>query len=191
VLTPTATGEISTAVWRRLDTPGHDAVTLSFAGDEWHLEGAAVFVESGVGCHLNYIVRLDAGWRTRSAEVKGWVGPKKIELRVRVTEDGQWFVDEQLIGAVHGCIDIDFAFTPATNLLPIRRLALPIGASASVVAAWLRLPDFDLQPLDQVYIRSAELSYAYESRGGSFRAALSVSPEGFVLDYPGLWMRES
>jgi hypothetical protein len=177
-------------VWRRLDTPGHDAATLSASGDDWHLEGAAVLIDLGVACHLNYIVKLDRGWRTRSADVNGWVGPRRVDARIEVTAQGQWTVNDQVIEAVRGCIDIDFAFTPATNLLPIRRLALPVGGSSNVVAAWFRFPELDLQPLDQVYLRTGELSYEYQSRGGSFRASLSVSPEGFVIDYPGLWARE-
>jgi hypothetical protein len=177
--------------WRRLDIPGHDAATLSPSGDWWDLEGAAVLVRSGVVCHLNYVVKLDGGWQTRSAEVNGWVGSRRIDLRIEVGRDGQWTVNDQLIEAVRGCIDIDFAFTPATNLLPIRRLALPIGGSQSVVAAWLRFPDFDLQPLDQGYLRSGESRYEYQSRGGSFRASLSVSAEGFVVDYPGVWKQET
>lgn len=140
--------------------------------------------------YLNYLVKLDGGWQTRSTDVKGWVGPRRVDLRIEVGRDGQWTVNDQLVDAVRGCVDIDFAFTPATNILPIRRLALPVGGSQSLVAAWLRFPDFDLQPLDQVYLRSGESSYEYQSRGGSFRANLSVSSEGFVVDYPGLWAQE-
>jgi uncharacterized protein len=185
------TTDVTNIAWRRLDVPGHDAATLSPRGDGWDLEGAAVLVRAGVVCHLNYVVKLDGGWNTRSADVKGWVGTRRIDLRIEVGRDGQWTLNDQLVDAVRGCVDIDFAFTPSTNLLPIRRLALPVGGSQGLVAAWLRFPDFDLQPLDQVYLRSGELSYEYQSRGGSFRASLSVSPEGFVVDYPGLWTQET
>ena len=185
------TTDVTNVAWSRLDTPGHDAATLSPSSEGWELEGAAVLVRSGAVCHLSYLVTLDGGWRTRSADVKGWVGSRKIDLRIDVGEDGQWTVNDQVIDAVRGCIDIDFAFTPATNLLPIRRLGLPVGGSQNVVAAWLRFPEFDLQPLDQGYLRSGELSYEYQSRGGSFRASLSVSSEGFVVDYPGIWTCET
>ncbi len=94
------------------------------------------------------------------------------------------------VAAVAGCIDVDLSFTPATNLLPIRRLGLPIGSSAPVAAAWLRFPELDLQRLDQVYTRAAEGRYEYSSAGGSFRATLQVAASGFVTDYPGLWREE-
>lgn len=78
------------------------------------------------------------------------------------------------------------AFSPATNLLPIRRLALPVGGQARVRAAWLRFPGFELGPLDLVYRRTGELTYRYESGGGSFRADLAVDGRGLVVHYPGL-----
>jgi hypothetical protein len=88
---------------------------------------------------------------------------------------------------VTGCLDVDLAFTPATNLLPIRRLDLPIGASQPAAAAWLTFPELSLRRLDQAYGRRGEREYAYESLGGSFRTTLQVSRAGFVTDYPGLW----
>ena len=86
-----------------------------------------------------------------------------------------------------GCFDIDLAFSPSTNTLPIRRLSLATGASASVRAAWLTSPDFALQSLDQVYHRVDPATYRYKSGGGAFRALLRVNPAGLVVSYPELW----
>jgi hypothetical protein len=44
-----------------------------------------------------------------------------------------------------GCVNIDLNFSPSTNLLPIRRLDLSVGASAIVRAAWLRFPGMNVQ----------------------------------------------
>lgn len=176
--------------WRRLDSPGHDAATLFVAGDGWRLEGTAVFLESRVPCHLRYMVDLDPLWRTRSAMVQGWLGTTRVDLLVNVHPNHQWLLNREPAASVAGCIDIDLAFTPATNLLPIRRLNLPVGASAPAVAAWLPFPELQLRPLDQVYRRSSEGTYDYSSSGGTFQASLAVSPDGFVTNYPGLWVRE-
>ena len=177
--------------WRRLDTPGHDAATLIDLDAAWRLEGAAVFLQSGLPCHLRYQIEVDEYWHTRSAVVQGWFGTTPVNLRVQADRDHRWLLNDNLVPAVTGALDIDLAFTPATNLLPIRRLALPVGASAPVVAAWLRFPDLELRPLEQVYRHAAEHAYDYSSAGGSFRALLSVTPHGFVTHYPGLWVEES
>jgi hypothetical protein len=135
-------------------------------------------------------VELDSVWNTQSATVRGWLGTKRIDLSIRVATGYQWLLNGESAPAVARCIDIDLAFTPATNLLPIRRLSLPVGGSAPVVAAWLPFPKLALRPLDQVYQRSSEAAYDYSSSGGTFRASLSVSPHGFVTHYPGLWREE-
>ena len=82
-----------------------------------------------------------------------------------------------------GCIDLDLNFSPSTNLLPIRRLDLAIGTEAKVRAAWLRFPDFTLEPLDQLYRRTDLASYRYESGGGTFVTELRVTEAGFVAHY--------
>ena len=85
------------------------------------------------------------------------------------------------------------SFSLATNLLPIRRLALPVGQTALVRAAWLRFPECRLEPLDQRYHRVDTAQYRYESGAGgeAFRAELRVTPAGFVAEYSGLWVAEA
>jgi len=176
--------------WRRLDSPGHDAAIVRATAEGWLLEGAAAFLEAGSPSHLHYAVLLDGRWQTRSATVEGWFGTTPVQLAVTVGPSGDWLVNGQIVPAVSGALDIDLAFTPATNLLPIRRLQLAVGQSSPVVAAWLPFPDLTLRPLDQVYRRISGDTYDYSALGGSFRVTLSVSPEGFVTEYPGLWVQE-
>ncbi|HEV8365523.1 MAG TPA: putative glycolipid-binding domain-containing protein, partial [Gemmatimonadaceae bacterium] len=83
------------------------------------------------------------------------------------------------------------AFTPATNTLPIRRLALTVGESTDVSAAWLRFPAMTLERLEQRYTRIGDSTYRYESAGGQFMRELTVTPDGLVHEYQGLWRAES
>lgn len=87
-------------------------------------------------------------------------------------------------------MDVDLNFSPATNLLPIRRLGLEVGASAEVRAAWLRFPTFQLEPLVQQYRRLDEATYRYESAGAAFVAELRVNAAGFVTAYGDIWRAE-
>ena len=96
----------------------------------------------------------------------------------------------QVIDEVRGCIDVDLNFSPSTNLLPIRRLNMKIGDRQTVRAAWLRFPDFTLEPLEQVYHRTDEYRYGYESGGGSFRSTLQTNADGFVVRYPEFFLSE-
>jgi hypothetical protein len=64
-------------------------------------------------------------------------------------------------------------------------LNLPVGSEAVVKAAWLRFPSFQLEPLEQLYRRTGETTYRYESAGGRFTADLEVNEAGLVTHYPG------
>jgi uncharacterized protein len=179
-----------TILWRRLDAPGHEAARLLPAPGGWYLVGTAVFAHDRRPCRLDYRVACDAGWRTTSGRVTGWIGGDEIDLTVEVGPDGGWRLNGEACPAVAGCVDLDLNFSPSTNLLPVRRLGLAVGESGAARAAWLRFPSFALEPLDQVYHRTGEDAYRYESGGGRFAADLRVGPAGFVTHYPGGWEAE-
>ena len=89
------------------------------------------------------------------------------------------------------CVDLDFGFTPATNTCALRRLALAIGQSAEVSAAWLDVSTGLLERLVQRYERRSEDTYWYESPRFEYAGSFSVAPSGFVVAYPGLWVAET
>lgn len=172
-------------LWRRLDRPGHEFARLLSHGADWHLSGTALFVHEQQPCRLDYLVVCDPAWQTRSGRVTGWVGETRIEIEVAVDSARRWRLNGTLRPEVDGCVDLDLNFSPSTNLLPIRRLGLAVGAEGPVRAAWLRFPSFTLEPLEQRYRRTGPATYRYESAGGSFVADLEVTPAGLVTLYPG------
>lgn len=177
-------------LWRRLDHPGHESALLSQDTHSWHLQGSAVFSHDQRPCRLDYEISCDSRWHTLSATVAGWVGNDLVKVNLAVSPDHRWQLNEQDCPEVAGCIDLDLNFSPSTNLLPIRRLDMPVGDEREVRAAWLRFPSFRLEPLVQVYRRIDEQRYRYESAGGSFVAELRVNAEGFVTKYPNIWEEE-
>jgi hypothetical protein len=114
-----------------------------------------------------------------------------VEVSIAVGPHQHWELNGAAQPQAAGCIDLDLNFSPATNLLPIRRLDLGIGQSAEVKAAWLRFPGFELQPLQQRYHRLDAATYRYESAGGSFTADLQVDRHGFVTRYGEYWLAEA
>jgi hypothetical protein len=179
-------------VWRRLDLPGHDSATIHLGTREAVLSGMAVF-HAGEPTALAYVVHADAEWRTTEAHVWGWRGGDAIDLRLERDHAGTWTLNEESCPAVHSCVDLDLSFTPATNLLPLRRLSLGVGEAAEVQSAWLEWPEARLTRLVQRYRRRSEMEYDYESDlpgGELFRTTLRAQPNGWVLDYGGLWLAE-
>jgi uncharacterized protein len=177
-------------LWQGLYFVGHDYARIEQRNAGWQLEGVALFVYAAAPCRLDYLVECTEAWATKRARIWGWVGARPIDIQVAVSGAQQWWLNDVEVPAVQGCLDLDLNFSPATNTLAIRRLALAVGAQQPVRAAWLRFPSFQLEPLDQSYRRLDEEHYHYASAGGNFTAELVVDRTGFVRDYPGLWIAQ-
>lgn len=175
--------------WRRLDLTGTDRATLSTTDDGYLLLGHAQFRDDQREVDLHYSVQITPTWRTQRAHVRGIgpMGPLQLEIEAL---NGSWRLNGRDCPAVEGCIDVDLNFTPATNLLSVRRLGLELAQSAEVVAAWLEYPAFELKPLRQLYHRLPDNRYAYQCPEIPFEATLVTNSDGFVTSYPPLWEPE-
>jgi hypothetical protein len=174
--------------WRRTDITGHEEARVVQVDSGWKLSGALEVVESSVRATLRYEIGCDPNWRTRFALIEGTVG-QPVRFELVVGPQGQWICNEALVPALAGAIDVDLGFTPMTNTLPIRRLALEIGERAPVRSAWLRFPELRFEALEQTYLRVADHRFRYDALvdGTPFTAALDTDDYGRVLRYEGLW----
>jgi uncharacterized protein len=90
------------------------------------------------------------------------------------------------LAQVAGSLDVDLTVTPATNTLPIRRLAaLEVGQAADLHMAWVQFPGLEVLASAQRYERMAPDRWRFSTDG--FEAELLVDPDGLVLDYGGLF----
>jgi uncharacterized protein len=179
----------ATALWRRLDVPGHDAARLSAAPAGWRLSGTAVFEHAGLPACLGYALDLDRSWATLAGSVRGFVGDREVSRRVACGPRG-WRLDGRPQPALAGLRDLDLGFTPATNLQQLRRLDLAIGEAAELAVAWLDVDAAELAELPQTYRRRDALSYDYAAPTVPYAAVLELATSGFVRSYPGLWQME-
>ena len=105
---------------------------------------------------------------------------RNIELRR--DEIGHWELDGSAAPHLGSCSDIDLGWTPATNTIPIRRLDLEVGETASIVAAWVRFPELDVIANQQHYTRMAPERWQYRSGEYDFELVTDAS-SGLVLAY--------
>ena len=181
----------ATILWRRLDTPGHDACSLTEVGAGWQLDGSAVFVHEGGPARLGYQLTCDRAWRTQRGEVRGWVGTEPVGFEITRSAEGTWTCNGAVTAGLEACVDLDFGFSPATNLVQLRRLALAEGQAADAPVAWLDTSSGALDVLLQRYERRSKLTYWYEAPRFNYAALLEVSALGIVQRYPGLWEVEA
>jgi hypothetical protein len=149
-----------------------------------------VFREAGVVARLDYEVACDAAWVTRHGRVRGWLDGRAVELAIVRSAAGAWTINGVVAPGLDACLDLDLGFTPATNVLQLRRVTLSTGDAIDVPAAWLDVEAGSLALLRQRYERRAETAYWYEAPRFDYAALLDVAPSGFVHRYPTLWELE-
>lgn len=178
---------VAAILWKRLDVEGHDACRLLRLGHGWQLNGHAIFEHEGRPCSLRYMAECDDAWQARLANVEGWLDAAELKFEIRKTGDAKWSLNGVEQPQAEGCIDVDLGFTPATNLIAIRRFNLGIGQKTPAPAAYLSFPELKLDLLEQNYHRTGKHSYAYQGPVFGYDEVLDVSEVGFVTDYPNLW----
>ena len=145
---------------------------------------------------VHYEIHCTAQWRVRAVHVS-LLSDSPQSLDLFTDEDGTWTSGEgEMLPLLHGCLDVDISVTPFTNTLPIRRLALQPGSSATLKMAYIAIPEMHVEAMEQRYtcleVSSSGGRYLYESLKhgvSSFSAELPVDQDGLVLDYPGLFRR--
>lgn len=181
---------IESVLWRRLDVPGHDAAFVLEREAGFLLRGVAVFRDpKGAAC-IEYAVALDAGWRTLSATARGFVGSRQVSHTIERVGD-IWTLDGRAVTGLAAFVDIDFGFTPATNMQLLRRAAPAVGDTLNVSVVWFDIDQDTLIELPQRYSRRDETTYWYESPTAAYEGLLELAPNGFAKSYPGLWEIES
>ena len=136
----------------------------------------------------------DSRWRTQTVTA-AVLTPTLRHIEVTVNEEGVW-TDRfnNAIEALDGCVDLDISATPFTNTLPIRRVPLRPGEAAVIEVAYLSVPDLEWQLSMQRYTCKAQTvsgaRYHFESLRSGFEAEITVDSEGFVLNYPGFFVRK-
>jgi hypothetical protein len=107
------------------------------------------------------------------------------------SSDGRWAVNGKVDPTLEPDLDLDYGFTPATNLPQLRRLNLKEGEGADSPAAWLSVATGRLTYLPQRYERKSEEVFHYVSPTTGYDQVLEVGHEGFIRRYPGLWEAEA
>ena len=174
-------------VWHCSLLASSEYASLLEQEDDHRLRGIVVLPREGVPCHIDYEVIADRDWRPQVCTVTVTF-PREVR-RIELTSDpvGRWDLDGSAAPFLDGCGDIDLGWTPATNTVPIRRLGLEIGETASTLAAWVRFPELDVVANTQHYTRLAHDRWRYRSGDYDFELVTDEAT-GLVLAYgDDLW----
>lgn len=141
-------------------------------------------LDDGLG-RIDYELKADARWRVLGATIT-ISGRSDRRISIERSGDG-WTVDGALRPDLAACVDLDLGWTPATNILPLRRARLEVGTTLTTTAVWVRFPTFEVVPATQTYHRLDATAVRY--RSATFAADLEVDTDGIVLRYgDDLWV---
>ncbi len=183
-------------LWSPWSTPGLEHLQIVTPAEDIVADGLILGVEEQRPFRLRYEIHCDQLWKLRAVHIIFLSGSGR-SLHLLTDGEGSWTTESgQELPFLKGCLDVDISVTPFTNTLPIRRLALPSGSSATVSMAYITLPHLQVEVTQQRYTcletSSSGGRYRFESLEhgqASFTAELPVDQDGLLLDYPGLFRR--
>jgi hypothetical protein len=176
---------MATVLWQDVETGALDRCRLETGPDGLRLSGTVLTPEHGSPLDVRYLVEAGPDGLTRRVELELDGGATRRVLLADGAGHWRWEGGPEL-AEVAGSLDVDLTVTPATNTLPIRRLAaLEVGRAADLHMAWVQFPGLEVLASAQRYERLAPDRWRFSTDG--FQAELLVDPDGLVLDYGGVF----
>ena len=180
---------MTSVLWRMRSETSLEHCRLTDDSNRLQLQGNVVARWDGEPLTAHYELQCTPDWRTQRTSIEILNDSGVSTLQLTADELLRWWRDGNELREFRGLSDIDLQISPCTNTLPIRRLNLGFGESASVSAVWVRFPELKLERLHQQYTRISKNQYHYESAHGAFRADLEVDDHGLIVRYGDLWER--
>ncbi|QNE22778.1 putative glycolipid-binding domain-containing protein [Kribbella qitaiheensis] len=194
-------------LWSGTDSWRAEAVQLELGEDRLSATGTQLGIDP-LPYRVDYELETGARWVTRrlhlTAAGEGWI--RRLELGS--DGSGNWQATSSSEGevalpppggdltAVSGALDCDLAYSPLTNLMPVRRHHLHRQpGTVDFLMAWVSLPDLavHLSPQRYQHLNSNESGsrVRYTSTDSGYQADLQLDLAGLVINYPDLATRVS
>ena len=157
-------------------------MSLRWENEGWTAEGTL-----GVD-NAQFVLRLSAGWVIQQCLL--FRDLEDPDLWLGTDSHGRW---GEVNGAhrteLDGCTDLDFMNTPFTNCIPIRRLPLLIGDSATLTVAVIDIETLGITKQTHQYTKLTQHTWRYISSVSNSEVEVKVDEFGFVLDEPNNFKR--
>jgi hypothetical protein len=176
-------------LWLSEQEPGAEYVALWQRSQGYRVHSDWLGADESGPVRAMYRLDLDRTWVVRELAVRWSTSTTTERLRVQRDASGAWRVNGELRPDLERCIDVDVAWSPLTNTLPIRRTSLGLGERCDLSVAYIAPPKLEVAPDGQRYTRLGLGEWRYESLESDFSAEITVDEDGLVIDYPPLFRR--
>jgi hypothetical protein len=195
-------------LWRGLDEWSAESARVEIGDDGLRATGTQLGAHQ-LPYRLDYAldatgIGASGGFVTRHLRVAvtgdGW----RRSIDLLRSDDGEWRCGAEAEGtpgagelampglspdaaaALSSALDCDLAFSPLTNLMPIRRHALHREpGEQALTMAWVSVPDLRVHADEQRYEHLAPEQVRFSQPSG-FTADLLLDADGLVRRYPGI-----
>jgi len=183
-------------MWSPWSAPGLEHLQVFTQSEGIVADGLILGVQEQEPFRVRYEIHCDQHWRLRTVHVSLLSGSRQ-SLTLLTDGEGSWTTESgKAISSLKACFDVDISGTPFTNTLPIRRLALQAGSSATLSMVYITIPQLQLKVTEQRYTcletTPSGGRYLFESLTDGvvrFNAELPVDQDGLVWHYPELFRR--
>jgi hypothetical protein len=181
------------AMWVSLDGRVFEHLRLGANKDGVMADGLIIHLDQTNSFRLRYRINCDSAWQVRRVEINR-LDENSNTLVLHSNGKGDWTnAQGERIPQLNECRDIDIYYSPFTNTLAIRRLALRPGETGKIDVAFINVPDLKVSAVQQRYtlLRATPEGglYRYESLASGFTTELPVDSDGLVIEYPRFFRR--
>ncbi|OHV03757.1 hypothetical protein BKN37_13380 [Mycobacterium talmoniae] len=177
--------------WRAPDVARMESVRVQLSGNRIKAWGRIVAAATGPHPAFSayYDLQTDETGAAKRLGLTVTTAERERQLSIARDEENMWLVTDtrgESRAGYDGALDIDMVWSPFFNAVPIRRAGLHERAgSVTLPTIYLSLPD--------MAITAAMVSYSSVAAGGKIKlrspvsdTTVTVDPDGFIVDYPGL-----
>ncbi|MCA0970877.1 putative glycolipid-binding domain-containing protein [Halobacillus litoralis] len=175
--------------WSNLEKPGSESLKIKNVDSSLVAEGVVLLATDGDVRKFSYQVVTDEEWTTKTVEVTNHEQHAQLFLYCK---EGKWYRRDKELREMSGAVDVDLSITPFSNSLHINRFTWENGQERKLDVLYIDASNFELLNLAQHYTYEGNAddgNRLFQYRCRDYRTIITVDEDGFVVDYPGVFLR--
>ncbi|SFJ24749.1 hypothetical protein SAMN04487936_101437 [Halobacillus dabanensis] len=178
-------------IWDHIESAGAEYLTLKKFARHMEVRGTVLLVDQGTPHQLTYDLKVGLDWKTK--KVKIFRDGDTEPFVVQVENQDKWWVNGRYDENLDGATNVDLTITPFSNSLPINRVSWNIGERRTFKMVYIDVLRKEVMPLLQVYTYLGDTNghRIFQYRCREYENALVIDKQGWVVEYPGVFNRES
>lgn len=181
---------IKSVDWKGLTDPTFENCTIAIIQDQLVVSSQIVGTSASIPFEVQYVIYCSSNWEVSSFCIDLSMQGEQKQLKGRRDSANNWAINGQLVPSLQTCIDIDISLTPFTNSLPINRLTLQQGDSATIDVLYIDVFRQTTKLARQTYTHVDMGEYHYHNHSSGFQSAVYIDADGLVTRYPNLFERQ-